>query len=357
MASNSSSLAGLAVLLITAVLCLQLPAASHAQLQVGFYSATCPDAEAIVQQAVAAAVASNAGLAAGLIRLHFHDCFINGCDASVLLSVNPDGSEVERDRPQNNPSLRGFEVVDAARALLEQSCPGTVSCADILAFAARDSVNLTGTDVFYQVPAGRRDGSVSNGTLTTTLPGPNLTADGLVSGFADRNLSAEEMVVLSGAHTLGRSHCNSFIVRNRERLADGTVSPAYQALLEALCPANTSQFTDVTTEIDLSTPTVLDNAYYKLLPLNLGLHFSDDQLVRNGTLRASVDAFAANETLWKEKFVAAMIKMGEISPKTGADGEIRLNCSIVNTPAASPSASAGLIEVLRPGSGDEVATS
>lgn len=351
--ASSSNLAGLAVL-VTAVLCLQLPAACRAQLQVGFYSATCPNAEAIVRQAVTAAFATNSGVAAGLIRLHFHDCFVNGCDASVLLSVNPGGGLPERDEPPNNPSLRGFEVVDTARAALEQSCPRTVSCADILAFAARDSINLTGTNVSYQVPAGRRDGTVSNGSLAFTLPGPNLTADGLVQSFKDRNLTAEEMVILSGAHTLGRSHCSSFIVRNRERLADGTISPAYQALLEALCPANTGQFTNVTSEIDLSTPTVLDNNYYKLLPLNLGLHFSDDQLVRNATLKAHVDAFAADETLWKEKFVAAMIKMGKIGPKTDAEGEIRLNCSIVNT---ASSASARVIEMLRPGSDDEVATS
>jgi len=352
--ASSSSLAGLTVLL-TAVLCLQLPTASRAQLRVGFYSTTCPNAEAIVRQAVTAAFANNPGIAAGLIRLHFHDCFVRGCDASVLLSVNPGGGQTERDARPNNPSLRGFEVVDAARAALEQSCPRTVSCADILAFAARDSVNLTGRNAFYQVPAGRRDGNISNGTEALTLPGPNLTAGELIQGFKDRNLSAEEMVILSGSHTLGRSHCNSFIFRNRERLASGTISPAYQALLEALCPANTGQFTNVTTEIDLSTPVVLDNNYYKLLPLNLGLHFSDDQLVRNATLKASVDAFAANETLWKEKFIAAMIKMGNIDPKTGTQGEIRLNCSVVNARSSS-SASAGVIEMIRPASPDDDAT-
>lgn len=351
---SSSSLAGLAVLL-TAVLCLQLPVASHAQLRVGFYNTTCPNAEAIVRQAVTAAFASNPGVAAGLIRLHFHDCFVEGCDASVLLSVNPGGGTTERDAAPNNPSLRGFEVVDAARAALEQSCPRTVSCADILAFAARDSVNITGSNAFYQVPAGRRDGNLSTDTGAFTLPGPNLTAAELVKGFENRSLTAEDMVVLSGSHTLGRSHCNSFIFRNRERLASGTISPAYQALLEALCPANTGQFTNVTTEIDLSTPVVLDNNYYKLVQLNLGLHFSDDQLIRNATLKALVDTFAANETLWKEKFIAAMIKMGNIAPKTGTQGEIRLNCSIVNPPSSS--ASAGVIEMLRrPGSDDKVAT-
>ncbi|KAF7096530.1 hypothetical protein CFC21_098462 [Triticum aestivum] len=353
--ASSGGLAGLAVLL-TAVLCLQLPVHSRAQLRVGFYNTTCPNAEAIVRQAVTAAFATNPGVAAGLIRLHFHDCFVEGCDSSVLLSVNPGGGTTEREAAPNNPSLRGFAVVDAARAALEQSCPRTVSCADILAFAARDSVNITGSNAFYQVPSGRRDGNLSTDTGAFTLPGPNLTADGLVRGFADRNLTAEDMVVLSGSHTLGRSHCNSFIVRNRERLASGTISPAYQALLEALCPANTSQFTNVTTEIDLSTPVVLDNNYYKLVQLNLGLHFSDDQLIRNATLKAFVDAFAANETLWKDKFLAAMIKMGNISPKTGTQGEIRLNCSLVNPASSSSSAYAGVIEMLRrQGSDDKVA--
>jgi peroxidase len=340
---------------LVAAVCLLLPAACLAQLQVGFYNTSCPNAEALVRQAVTAAFANNSGVAPGLIRLHFHDCFVRGCDASVLLTVNPAGGPTEREAPPNFPSLRGFEVIDAAKAAVERSCPRTVSCADILAFAARDSVNLTG-NTFYQVPAGRRDGRVSNASdAIQFLPGPNSTAQNLTDGFGLKGLSTEDMVVLSGSHTIGRSHCDSFLFRNRERLANGTISPAYQALLEALCPPNTSPLTLITTEIDLSTPTVLDNNYYKLLPLNLGLHFSDDQLIRNATLAPFANAFAANETLWKEKFAAAMIKMGNIEVNTGTQGEIRLNCSVVN-----PGSSAAGIEMLFPAgdaTADEVATS
>jgi peroxidase len=127
--------------------------------------------------------------------------------------VNPAGGRTERQAAPNNPSLRGFDVIDAAKAAVERSCPRTVSCADIVAFAARDSINLAG-NLLYAVPAGRRDGRVSNETeALDNLPPPSFTAQNLTDRFAAKNLTVEEMVVLSGAHTVGRSFCSSFINR------------------------------------------------------------------------------------------------------------------------------------------------
>lgn len=62
-----------------------------------------------------------------------------GCDASVLLD-NSESIVSEKQAGPNKNSLRGFEVIDEIKERLEEACPQTVSCADILALAARDAV-------------------------------------------------------------------------------------------------------------------------------------------------------------------------------------------------------------------------
>ena len=135
---------------------------------------------------------------------------------------------------------------------------------------------------------------------------------------------------------------------------DAGLSASYAALLRALCPANTTQETPITTAMDPGTPNVLDNNYYKLLPRGMGLFFSDNQLRVDARMAALVGSFAANETLWKEKFAAAMVKMGRIQVQTGACGEVRLNCSVVN-----PTSSIELLASSAPPAVDEdaIATS
>jgi len=68
---------------VAAVAVLLAAAGLRAQLRVGFYDSSCPAAEIIVQQEVSRAVGAKPGLAAGLLRLHFHDCFVR---VSALLS-------------------------------------------------------------------------------------------------------------------------------------------------------------------------------------------------------------------------------------------------------------------------------
>lgn len=123
---------------ITALLLLLSAALVSAKLSTEFYDETCPEALDIIEDAVRAAVSKESRMGASLLRLHFHDCFVNGCDGSVLL----DGANGEKNAVPNKNSLRGFELIDNIKAELEDSCAKVVSCADILAVAARDGVNL-----------------------------------------------------------------------------------------------------------------------------------------------------------------------------------------------------------------------
>ncbi|XVE60089.1 hypothetical protein DITRI_Ditri05aG0098800 [Diplodiscus trichospermus] len=121
-----------------------------------------------------------------------------GCDASILLD-NSATIESEKEATSNNNSIRGFEVVDAMKIALEYKCPGIVSCADILAIAAQESVNLAGGPSWI-VLLGRRDSTTANRTLADlAIPAPSETLDVLKSKFAAVGLNTStDLVALSG---------------------------------------------------------------------------------------------------------------------------------------------------------------
>ncbi|XP_071711691.1 peroxidase 5-like [Rutidosis leptorrhynchoides] len=303
----------------------------EAQLQVGFYSGSCSAAEFIVKDEVRKAYFQDNGLAAGLVRLHFHDCFVRGCDGSVLIDSTP-SNQAEKDSPANNPSLRGFNVIDNAKAKVEALCPGVVSCADIVAFAARDSFEITG-GLGYDVPAGRRDGRVSLIAETRALPSPNSNLNQLTQLFASHGLSQEDMVTLSGAHTIGRAHCTSFVSRlynfSSSANQDPSLNTLYASKLKQECPKG-SQDVNLVVPMNPSSPTISDTGYYVDVLNNRGLFTSDQSLLTSTSTANQVNKNAMDPLLWKRKFTDAMVKMGKIGVLTGSQGEIRRKCRVIN---------------------------
>ncbi|KAL5984628.1 hypothetical protein ACLOJK_041248 [Asimina triloba] len=90
----------------------------QAQLSPTFYNNTCPNALATIRTAVRAAIARERRMTASLIRLHFHDCFVQGCDASIMLDDSP-SIQSEKNAPANFQSARGFDVVENAKSRVE----------------------------------------------------------------------------------------------------------------------------------------------------------------------------------------------------------------------------------------------
>ncbi|XP_024535018.1 peroxidase 52 isoform X2 [Selaginella moellendorffii] len=178
-------------------------------LSSSFYDSSCPNLTTIVRAAVQQAVQAEARIAASFVRLHFHDCFVNGCDASILL----DGANLEQNARPNAGSARGFDIVDSIKSSVESSCPGVVSCADLLALIARDSVvALNGPS--WTVVFGRRDSlTASQSAANANLPPPTLNASALITSFQNQGLSTTDMVALSGAHTIGQAQCTTFKAR------------------------------------------------------------------------------------------------------------------------------------------------
>lgn len=323
-----SSLSSFAVLpILLAVLLLQHE--SNAQLSSTFYSTTCPNVSSIVTGVVQQALQSDPRIGASLIRLHFHDCFVDGCDASILLDNN--GTiQSEKDAAPNTNSTRGFNVVDNIKTAVENSCPGVVSCADILAIAAEASVSLSGGPS-WSVQLGRRDSKTANQAgANTSIPSPFESLTSITAKFSAVGLSTTDLVSLSGAHTFGRAQCRLFSNRlynfNNTGNPDPTLNSTYLTTLQQICPQGGSG--TALANLDPTTPDAFDNNYFSNLQSNQGLLQSDQELFSTpGASTISIVAsFASNQSAFFQSFAQSMINMGNISPLTGTNGEIRLDC-------------------------------
>ncbi|PUZ56819.1 hypothetical protein GQ55_5G366900 [Panicum hallii var. hallii] len=305
-------------------------------LKKGFYKKSCPRAEDIAREVVWARVAGNRELAAKFLRMFFHDCFVRGCDASVLLD-SPTNT-AEKNAPPNL-SLAGFDVIDEVKAALERACPGVVSCADIVALAARDSVSFQYKRNLWEVETGRRDGTVSSDQeALADIPAPTSTFDILLSNFSSKGLGLQDLVVLSGAHTIGVGNCNLFSSRlfnftgkNNPSDIDPALNPSYARFLQGQCRRNLQDPNDNTTVVPMDPGSSLsfDNHYFVNLKAHQGMFTSDATLLTNGRAANIVDKLQ-DPGVFFDAFKNSIKRMGQIGMLTSANGQIRKKCNVVN---------------------------
>ncbi|KAG7643627.1 hem peroxidase superfamily [Arabidopsis suecica] len=306
------------------------------KLKMNFYHSSCPGAEDIVRQIVWKKVEANRSLAPKLLRVHYHDCFVRGCDASLLLdSVAGKAASEKEARP--NLSLSGFEIIDEIKSILEKRCPNTVSCADILTLAARDAVSYEFERPLWNVFTGRVDGRVSLATeAARDLPSAGANFTTLQKLFAESDLDVVDLVALSGAHTIGIAHCGVFGRRllnfTGKGDTDPSLNPSYASFLKSECSDKSLRLNpSAVVGMDPTGPLAFDSGYFVSLLKNKGLFTSDAALLTDPSA-AHIASVFQNSGAFLAQFGRSMIKMSSIKVLTLGDqgGEIRKNCRLVN---------------------------
>ncbi|XP_024041548.1 peroxidase 60-like isoform X2 [Citrus clementina] len=268
-----------ALLILRQCLLANIAGLSHGALQVGFYRGKCgiADVEMIVAGVVTARFFRDPTVVAALIRLQFHDCFVNGGGGRY---------EVQTGRRDGLVSLAQNVSI---------SIPGpSASIPQTMAVFANKGLNLTDMVLLM--------GGHSVGVAHCSI-------------FKDR---------LYNFRSTGRP--------------DPTMDSFLANKLRARCPLDTTTTTTTTTAnntVDLDQNPFqipfLDNSYYRQLMLNRGVLEIDQELALHPLTRATVMSIA-NALDFPIQFGAAMVKMGAIEVLTGMQGEIRRFCTATNWP-------------------------
>ncbi|CAL5000939.1 unnamed protein product [Urochloa decumbens] len=307
------------------------PGEAATPLRTDYYRNSCPNLEDIVRAEVARKIKETVVTIPATLRQVFHDCMAGGCDAAVLIASRNNDAQKDAD---DNESLAGdgFDTVNRVKTAVEQRCPGVVSCADIMHLAARDVVFLS-KGPFWSVELGRRDGLVSRKSdVTGKLPDPDMHVKELSPLFQRNGFSPVDLVALSGAHTVGFSHCTRFLDRlysyNSSMPTDPSFNPDYADQLKQACPPDVGK--TIAVNMDPVSPVTFDNKYFSNLQYGLGLFTSDQVLYTNDATKPIVNKFAEDQEAFFNAFRVAMIKLGRLGVKTGNDGEIRKVCTAFN---------------------------
>ncbi|KAF5202458.1 Peroxidase [Thalictrum thalictroides] len=356
MASSTTSTPSTLLLTLLVIFLTTFSSPAFAQLSVSYYGSTCPTVFKTVRAATRSAINKETRMGASILRLFFHDCFVGGCDGGILLSGG------ERNAPASRDTARGFNVIDNIKRQVDTACGGSVvSCADILAISARDSiVKVIHSDATYivsnypyayaplvlllityhqflllisqlggksySVPLGRRDTRTSNlDAARSDLPSPFDPLNVLIDKFSRKGFNAKEMVALSGAHTVGKAQCSSF----RDRIYNNTnIDPDFAATRRASCPRIGGDRN--LAPLHPQKRARFCNNHFQALVNRKGLLSSDQALFNGGSTDSIVRTYSKDANAFLTDFANAMVKMGNLSPLTGNQGEIRTTCQRVN---------------------------
>ncbi|KAK6133376.1 hypothetical protein DH2020_032886 [Rehmannia glutinosa] len=239
-------------------------------LVINYYRDSCPQAEDIIKEQVKLLYKRHKNTAFSWLRNIFHDCFVESCDASLLLdSTRRVLSEKETDR---SFGMRNFRYIETIKEALERECPGVVSCSDILVGGP-----------YIPLKTGRRDGRKSRADIIEQyLPDHNESISVVLERFANIGIDTPGVVAL--------------LVR--EKRPWHTYETGQQLLQK---------------HID-----------------NKGLLMVDHQLATDKRTKPFVKKMAKSQDYFFKEFARAITILSENNPLTGTKGEIRKQCNLAN---------------------------
>ncbi|KAH7426673.1 hypothetical protein KP509_10G011800 [Ceratopteris richardii] len=305
---------------------------SPQSLALDFYQITCPRAHDIIKAEVIKVVNQNPSQAAGLMRIVFHDCFVQGCDASLLLTKPMVSEQIAT---PNNASLRQstIRILDHIKDQVEAACPGVVSCADTIVLSAAIALELVGGPNI-PVLMGRRDSqtAASNQTVIANIPSPQLSISGLKQNFQNHGLDTKDLVALSGAHTFGQAHCRVVDLQLTPTVSSD-LNASFAANLARICQPNNSAQNrgGFTVHLNFLSTDVFDNSYYKNVLNKVAIFHSDAELLNASDTKQLVQLYASDQATFFQQFKLSFTKMAQMGVVTGQNGVIRKKCSVPNS--------------------------
>ncbi|KAA8517794.1 hypothetical protein F0562_015268 [Nyssa sinensis] len=142
----------------------------------------------------------------------------------------------------------------------------------------------------------------------------------LIDNFKKQDLNVKDLVALSGGHTIGFAQCGLF--KNRI-YNENNIDSTFAHQRQSTCPRNGGD--SKLAPLD-PTPARFDTKYFTQLVKKKGLLHSDQALFNGGETDGLVKSYSTNAGTFSKDFANSMIKMGNIKPLTGKNGQIRLNC-------------------------------
>ncbi|KAG6407692.1 hypothetical protein SASPL_130689 [Salvia splendens] len=217
-------------------------------------------------------------MAASLIRLHFHDCFVQGCDASILLDETVT-IQSEKGAIPNANSVRGYDVIEAVKREIERACPGVTTA--------------------------------NKSQAETDLPSPFVDLNELILAFA-----------IKGAHTIGQAQC--FLFRERIYSNGSDVDVGFATTRRRRCPETvaTATWRRWMWRRQICWTTSTSRTW-----LN-GRDFCSR--TKCFSVAAIVSEYTKKPRVFAADLAKAMKKMGEIEILLGKNGIIRRRCSAIN---------------------------